>query len=326
MMKCKYPIITKNTGSEVPLPCGQCLPCRINHRRVWTHRMMLEQSTHSQSSFLTLTYDSDNLPKEFMDKTTGEVYADYSVNPEHHVLFVKRLRAAYPLKIRFFMCGEYGEQSGRPHYHYALFGYSSCCGEGSKTVNRTYIPCKCKNCQFIQGLWPYGHIYLGTLTQESAQYVCGYVTKKLTRNNTDYQNELLKGRHPEFVRSSRMPGLGYDAAILFGNKIKPYVSSDDDIPPYIVHDGRKWPIGRYLYGKIREAAGLPPRKEGEAIQAYKKGLLDLFNSKELTGEPLKYVRAGLPAAALRLINAQSALQMEKKHYHKLINKRGTNNV
>lgn len=288
--------------------------------------MMLERSSHADCSFLTLTYSDENLPREFVDKKTGQVFSDFSVVPEHHTLFIKRLRSDTGLKLRFFMCGEYGDKTGRPHYHYALFGFPSCIGDGSKTVNGRFIPCICKNCSLIQKSWPYGHIYLGTLTQESAQYICGYVTKKLTSDKSEFQSDLLKGRHPEFTRASRMPGLGHDAAVRFGEKIKPYVSSDDDIPPYIVHDGRKWPIGRYLYAKIRESAGLPPRQEGEALKAYKKGLLDLFQDKEISGLELKFVRAGLPASALMLLNAQSALQLEKKQYHYLINKRGTSHV
>lgn len=321
-MMCKHPIITKNTGPEVPLPCGQCLPCRINHRRVLTHRMMLEQSTSSCSSFLTLTYSDDNLPKEFHDKISGQVFSDFSVVPDHHTSFVKRLRRAIaPSKFRFFMCGEYGELTGRPHYHYALFGYPSCLTPKAP-VKGKFVPCLCKNCQVIQSVWPYGHIFLGSLTQSSAQYVCGYVTKKLTSDRTDYSQSRLLGRHPEFTRASRMPGLGHEAATAYGERIKPYVSSISDIPPYLVHNGRKWPLGRYLNGKIYEATGLPPLKEGEAIKNYKKGLLDMFQSKTPIGISAQLVKAGLPERALMLLNAQSSLSLEKKQFHQLINKKG----
>lgn len=41
--------------------CGQCLPCRVKYRRLWTHRCLLEQRMHSDSSFLTLTYSDEKM-------------------------------------------------------------------------------------------------------------------------------------------------------------------------------------------------------------------------------------------------------------------------
>lgn len=324
-MLCKYPIISPNTGREVPLPCGQCLPCRINKRRVWTHRMMLENATSETSSFLTLTYSDENLPKEFMNEKTGQVFADNSVNPHHHTRFIDALRTSYRRltgkKIRFFVCGEYGEKTGRPHLHYALFGYPPCCGSGPSYLAGRFIPCNCRNCSYISRIWGFGHIYLGKLEQASAQYVCGYVTKKLTADNEKTQL-VLQGRHPEFARMSRMPGLGHDAAVEHGKKIARFVETDDDIPPFMTHDGKKWPLGRYLYGKIREAAGLPPLQEGEALKKYKEALSEMFESKTPVGLSRAFVESKLPASALTLLNAQAVLKMEKEHERKSINKKG----
>ena len=46
----------------VPFGCGQCLPCRVNKRRLWTNRIMLESMCHDDNAFVTLTYNDDNIP------------------------------------------------------------------------------------------------------------------------------------------------------------------------------------------------------------------------------------------------------------------------
>ena len=48
----------------VSFGCGQCKGCRVNKRRQWTHRILLESMCHESSAFVTLTYDNDHLPKE----------------------------------------------------------------------------------------------------------------------------------------------------------------------------------------------------------------------------------------------------------------------
>ena len=58
--------------------------------------------------FVTLTYDDDHLPEY------------NSLNYKHFQDFMKRLRKSHS-GVRFYMCGEYGEDFSRPHYHALLF-------------------------------------------------------------------------------------------------------------------------------------------------------------------------------------------------------------
>ena len=97
------------------VPCGRCLACRISKRREWSLRMLHELADYDDAMFLTLTYNDDNLPPN-----GSLVKADLQK-------FFKRLRKRLDVdgrKIRYFACGEYGEQTQRPHYHAIIFGLS----------------------------------------------------------------------------------------------------------------------------------------------------------------------------------------------------------
>lgn len=214
--------------------CGQCLPCRINRRRVWSHRITLEASLHEYSSFVTLTYSPEFLP------------AGATLVPEDITKFLKRLRKSIaPHKIRYFAVGEYGDKSERPHYHLALFGLGPLHAQviaDAWSVNKT----------------PIGHIVVGDLNQYSAGYVAGYVTKKMT----SFDDERLNGRHPEFARMSTSPGLGADAMqevanVLFTRAGCTSLANTGDVPAVLHSNGKFLPLGRYLRSKIREKIGHP---------------------------------------------------------------------
>lgn len=225
-MLCKKPFYAGGTDY---FPCGQCLPCRINRRRLWTHRIILEALKHEASSFVTLTYSNEHVP------------SDGSLNPRHLQLYLKSLRQAIiPFRLRFYAVGEYGDSTHRPHYHIALFGL------GPQHAN------------VIQACWRYGFTYTGQLTLASAQYVAGYVTKKMTSKD----DPRLNGRYPEFARMSNRPGIGAHALdeledFLYSEQGAKLLMQTKDVPLFLMHGGKKLPLGRYLRGKLRERLQIP---------------------------------------------------------------------
>lgn len=178
-------------GERLDLPCGQCVGCRLERSRQWAVRCMHEASLYNENSFLTLTYSDANLP------------LDSSLHLEHFQKFMKRLRRRYASKtIRFYHCGEYGERSGRPHYHALLFNHDfsdKIYYGGGDGDNKIYTS------PSLSELWPQGFSIIGEVTFESAAYVARYVMKKVTgaRAEAHYQ-----GRHPEYTTMSRRPGIG----------------------------------------------------------------------------------------------------------------------
>lgn len=223
----KYSILTaiKGVSEEialggVPFPCGQCLPCRINKRRVWTHRLMLESYCHVASSFVTLTYSDEYIPD-------GNTLCKRDVQ-----LFLKRLRKQLGFKVRYYCAGEYGENSGRPHYHLIIFG----------------LPPHVASEEIVEKCWPYGFITIDPCVFETVQYVAGYVTKKI----------IPKGdsREKEFALMSRKPGIGYPALgklsqLLEQPAFRQFLQLKGDIPDGLKHGNRFLPFGRYLRDKLR---------------------------------------------------------------------------
>lgn len=219
----------------VPFPCGQCMNCRINKRRQWTLRMLLENSVHVESCFVTLTYSDENLVynKDYQKQLCKKDFQD----------FMKRLRKYYDnegKKIRYFACGEYGSKTKRPHYHFILFGAMA-------------------DQELIEKIWGYGLVHVGTCTADSIQYVAGYVLKKFVNKKRDTIT-------PEFILSSRRPGIGFYAVQDFvdisdNEHFVRFILENNDIPTVLAVGGRFFPIDRYLKNKISDALKIDSDKQ-----------------------------------------------------------------
>lgn len=173
------------------LPCGRCIGCRLDRSLHWAVRCVHEASLHDQNCFLTLTYDDQHLRSDSLIKKDLQD-------------FWKRLRKVIsPRKIRYFACGEYGEQFQRPHYHACVFGYwpDDAFLYTVRSGSELYLS------PMIGRLWPFGFHTIGKVNFESAAYVARYVLKKV---NGEPAGEHYHGRVPEFVVMSRKPGIAAD--------------------------------------------------------------------------------------------------------------------
>lgn len=175
---------------KIELPCGQCIGCRLERSRQWAIRCIHEAQLHERNCFVTLTYDDMHLP----DMGT--------LVPRDFQLYMKRLRKSLgDRRVRFFHCGEYGEELSRPHYHAVLFGYDF----GDRRLWSTSNGVSVYRSAELERLWPFGFSTVGDVTFESAAYVARYCTKKVTG---DAAKAHYQGRHPEYVTMSRRPGIG----------------------------------------------------------------------------------------------------------------------
>lgn len=123
---------------------------------------------------------------------------------------MKRLRKKFGSGIRFYHCGEYGDQYGRPHYHACLFNFDfrdKALWQVTKSGEKIYRSAD------LEELWPFGHSSVGSVTFQSAAYVARYVMKKKTGKMApayyEYVDEdgQIFDRLPEYTTMSRRPGI-----------------------------------------------------------------------------------------------------------------------
>lgn len=230
---------TADTRGDIKLPCGRCIGCRLDRARDWTLRILHETKAHDQGlncHFLTLTYDNDNLPHP------------PSLDYRHWQLFAKRARKRFGA-FRFFMCGEYGELTRRPHYHAIVFGLAL---PDLKRFGGSEKYPQFKSEALAQA-WGLGNVMIGSVTAQSANYVARYNLKKITGDPaelhyrwTDPETGEQHQLEPEFCNMSRRPGIG----ATWYNRFH----TDFHVHDFAIKDGAKTSIPRF-YDKLAQKAG-----------------------------------------------------------------------
>lgn len=183
----------------VLVPCGHCLGCRADQARQWAVRIMHESQTRPPAYFATLTYAPENLPE------------NGSLVPDHTRDAFKRLRRRVGRRVSYYLCGEYGETTNRPHYHAVLFG----AGLLDRTLIDTRHGAPVWKSELLEDTWRHGLTEITPLTYGAAAYVAGYVRKKVRKqDHPEYYDRVdpLTGEivqvEQEFARMSRRPALG----------------------------------------------------------------------------------------------------------------------
>jgi hypothetical protein len=228
--------------TEILLPCGQCVGCRLDRSRQWAIRCYHEAQLYDDNCFITLTFDDEHLHQRDHP---------WSLDVRDFQLFMKRLRKRFGSGIRFYHCGEYGEicfncgkskkfcqcgsyvpHIGRPHYHACLFNFDF----SDKTLWKVKNGCRLYISEILSELWPFGFSSIGDVTFQSAAYVARYIMKK---QNGDMAEMRYFDRDgvvvcSEYTTMSRRPGIGKpwldkygeetyrdDYVVVNGTKMKP---------------------------------------------------------------------------------------------------------
>ncbi|AXH71911.1 MAG: replication initiator protein [Microviridae sp.] len=235
---------------QLHVPCGICLLCRNRYARDWAIRCWHEAQLHEcdcpglqcvdplrhrGNCFGTLTYDDDSLPKHgSLDKVAAQ-------------LFMKRLRKGIdPIKVKFYLSGEYGEKNKRPHYHFMLFGYRL--ERGVEVPSDSGFPVY--ESPELSEYWKHGIVTVGDVSFASACYVTQYIVNKkdkIARTykkwNCDPDTGELNEIEVEFSHMSRGGSRKGSSGIGAGwyDKFRPEVERNDNV----VVDGNEVMPPRY---------------------------------------------------------------------------------
>lgn len=218
------------TGEVVTARCGKCDACRNTRSQHWVTRLDLEAAVHKYCYFFTLTYDELHVPQlirlrnedypekgfAYIDSETGQIIEtkdikvtfeekDWKFCRESKVvnvlskrdfqLFIKRLRYYFTevdkaAVLRYYLCGELGPRTYRPHGHCLLFFDSDRCAQQIEVL--------------LFKSWPHGNIYdPHPVTGSAAEYCASYI------NSSSVLPKLYL--HPQicpFTLCSRNPAIG----------------------------------------------------------------------------------------------------------------------
>ena len=189
---------------------------------------MHESTVNSPAWFVTLTYDNENLPH------------NGSLEPADPRNFLKRLRRRIPGRIQYYLCGEYGDLTQRPHYHAVLLGADF----PDRRLLRGTGPGQVWTSDILDRAWSHGLCEFSAVTFASCSYVTGYVRKKV-RKQDDPDHYLrfhpetgeLHEMVPEFARMSRNPAIGLTWLKKYWRDVYPR--------DHVTVDGRKFKPPRY---------------------------------------------------------------------------------
>lgn len=191
-MNCFHPLKIKDRRAQgirledkdtplVYVPCGKCVACLSKKRSIWAKRLQIERKFSTSALFVTLTYDDCFLP------ITPNGLATLSKRDVQN--FFKRLRKCVAkvskTPLRYFISGEYGPTTLRPHYHAIIFNFP---------VDILDFR------QVLVSVWKLGFVQSDFLKDGGGNYAAKYIQASL---EYDYGT-----RQKPFSLMSRNPGIG----------------------------------------------------------------------------------------------------------------------
>lgn len=175
------------TLKPIYVDCNKCEACQQKYISQLGMRARHELLYANASCFITLTVSD-----EYIDT----VFPDRSLDHKAFQLFIKKLRN-YLIrhkykdnpeecpKIKYIMCGEYGEKFLRPHYHAVIFGYDfddiQQLYQKGKKVKGTFRSPE------LEKLWQYGFSSVKKANYDTCTYLAKYVAKGKGKDKSEYQ-------------------------------------------------------------------------------------------------------------------------------------------
>lgn len=206
---------------------------------------MLELDHSKKAVFLTLTYDDDHVPVSMVNDD-GSLF--FTLDKRDVQLFFKRFRKRFSdFEIRYYLAGEYGDTTQRPHYHAIIFGLGlddigDCVQFGKNAFGQPYYVS-----DTVVRLWNNGFVSLASVSWQTCAYVARYCTKKLDGDMGIVY--AFRNCAPPFALMSRRPGIGGFFAADHPELLSETYQYIDDM--HGVRNVRKVPTPKYLFEKLQ---------------------------------------------------------------------------
>lgn len=216
---------------RIVVPCGKCRECQNSLRAGLVARFKNEQKYLPFVKLVTLTYSDINLLNlyykpykflslngdEFKKRLLKKMHSDeekdvfhrskhFLLNKDHAKSFVstfqKKYEEKFGCKVKYYLCGEYGTLSDRPHFHIAFFF--------------KYKHSDILLHDFILNIWRYGNVQIGDCSDGGMNYVAKHCYKQ------DCGSKIQQKLSPIFHLQSKYHGgigcnLAKDYSILYNN-------------------------------------------------------------------------------------------------------------
>lgn len=284
-MRCINPFTTKN-AKHIPLPCGKCTECKKRRISGWSFRLLKEAEAATSAFFLTLTYDTENVPitkKGYMTLERGywQEYELCTVIKSRKVIKAKkyhkseiqlwlgRLRKASGPNMKYYLVGEYGTKNMRPHYHVILFNVALETIIGKEYAQIALADHK----QYLKGKhhyypksWynqvtkrPIGHVTIGEVSAASVGYCLVYIGKP---------SQIPKHKNDDRLKEFSIMSKGIGAGYLTPQMIAWHKANPEERFYIPIKDNKKIAIPRYISNKLytkseRENIGLALREKAQ---------------------------------------------------------------
>lgn len=199
----------------------------------------MEEAKHSLSvTFLTLTYDQDNLPYTGLGfptlcKTDLQLFLKRlrkRLN-DNHLSYGFKYKRDIP-KLKYYACGEYGTKTHRPHYHMILYN----------------LPHMLFSADFIESNWQKGNVTIDPGNEMTFNYVTKYIMKNTFHESIDLVDDTTGEIFPDDrVREFSLMSKKLGSAFLTPQMIK-YLQ--DQQQGFVNVRGHQISLPRYYRDKV----------------------------------------------------------------------------
>lgn len=205
--------LTVNGSMTNIVPCGKCPECLRKRANSWAFRIYQELKHVESAKFITLTYENTPMTRNGLE----------TLRKKDIQTFMKRIRKGTLNRLKYYVCGEYGTETERPHYHILL-------------LNIPYL--WTLDPKYIENYWQHGRIHIGEANIRTIHYTLKYMMKGTFRPTHE-----LDDREPVFSLMSKGLGIKY-----LTEEMKAFLKSHLD--GYItLNGGIKQAMPRYLKEK-----------------------------------------------------------------------------